>query len=58
MKSDCEGNCEGRNDGHRGEVKKVVVSGGRAYTKPTTFRYCEQAIEEDRNNGFTVEEEE
>lgn len=48
----CEGNCNVRNNGHRGEVRWVVVAGN--HSRPMEFRYCEQAIEEDRSNGFEV----
>lgn len=55
----CEGACVRRNGGHRGVVRSVIVSGGRYLTtglpRRFRFRYCEQAIEEDRSNGFDVE---
>lgn len=49
---ECEGTCK-HEDGCVGEVRDVLVSGNGFFT-PFSFRYCETAIEADRNNGFTV----
>lgn len=55
-KHPCQGACRTRADGHRGVVRNVLVSGGaKPFDTPTAFRYCEEAVEEDRRNGFTVE---
>jgi hypothetical protein len=53
----CEGACDKRfHEGHRGSVKKVTVAGiYRPFNTPTEYNYCDQAIEDDRKSGFTVE---
>jgi hypothetical protein len=52
----CDGECskiEG-DDGCRGDVKKVHVS-GNGFKKPFEFNYCQEAIDEDLNRGFSVD---
>lgn len=45
LKHTCDGSCP---QGHRGEVKKVVVE------KWGIFYYCEEAIYEDERRGLKV----
>ncbi len=53
-RGECDGACETRSDGHRGECRVVSVSQmGKAWG---VFSYCEQAIEDDRTNHFCVVE--
>jgi hypothetical protein len=48
----CQGNCMETHGSHSGEVYEVIVSG---YSwKPTTFLYCQTAIDEDKRRGFDV----
>lgn len=49
----CEGECSQSGE-CRGEVKRYEVS-GCGFVRPFTFGYCETAVEEDRQRGFTVE---
>lgn len=50
----CEGNCLTTHGQHKGVVKPVTVYGNTWH--PMTFNYCDNAIEEDNNRGFSVVE--
>jgi len=52
---ECDGNCDERNDGHKGEVIAVRVHGRFIPEPGLDFQYCQAAIEEDCKNGFLVE---
>jgi hypothetical protein len=47
----CEGSCEE----HKGDVKKVKVYEDDYSGRTWFFDYCQEAIEEDKRRGFTVE---
>lgn len=50
----CMGNCEGRGNECDGETKHYHV-----FDKETDwgdYWYCEKAVQQDRDRGFTVEE--
>jgi hypothetical protein len=54
-RGECDGSCETRCDGHRGECRVVTVyCDGKSWG---TFSYCEQAVDDDRGNGFVVKQE-
>lgn len=50
----CDGNCVQTHGEHKMEVKHVIVYNHE--WKETKFNYCQNAVDEDRRRGFTVEE--
>lgn len=51
----CEGNCINLFGEHSGDVYPVIVTDDSIHKRTYYFNYCQAAIDEDRQRGFTVE---
>ncbi len=47
----CDGNCIEYHGSHKGEVSRVLVTDGEWDFE---FNYCEQAIKDDKSEGFNI----